>query len=243
MLLGRPMREKLDMVHIGIILPALNEEDSLERVVSELINTLSRHNYTYNIIIVNDGSTDRTASICNMLDAKYSNLSVIHNQKSENIGSCYLKAANLLNSEFITWLPTDGEIDIAVLPKMLSVVDNKSIAIPYPNHGLENRNLMRRFLSISFINIMNILFRTNIKYFNGNSIVPKNIIDQNNFLSNGFTINSEIIVYALNQCKLKPIEVPFQLKSRIGGQEKAISIRNLIDVINSTFKIYKKYRV
>ncbi len=106
-----------------------------------------------------------------------------------------------------------------------------------------SRSFFRRILSISFIQLLNILFKTNIRYFNGNSIVPRQIIEENNFISRGFTINSEIIIYALKQRKLTPVEVPFQLKPRIGGKEKAITIKNFLNVMTSTLKVYKKYRV
>lgn len=226
---------------IGIILPALNEEVALKSVVTDLINVLESNSYSFRIIIVNDGSTDNTGFISEQLKASYPTIDVIHNSTPLNIGTCYRNGAKLLNTEFITWLPTDGEIDTNIIPTMLKEAASDKIIIPYPSIGKGNRSLFRRSLSLTYIKLMNKIFGFNLKYFNGNAIIPSSIIKDSNFISTGFTINLEIIIFSIKKYSLKSIEVPFTLKPRIGGEQKALSCKNIFNVLRSTIQLYKHY--
>jgi biofilm PGA synthesis N-glycosyltransferase PgaC len=94
---------------ISIIIPAHNEEN----VIEEVIHNLRGLNYPrYEVIVVNDGSTDQTASILNLLSTQYASwLRVVH--LSPNSGKA--KALNigilLCKSQFILTLDADSFLD------------------------------------------------------------------------------------------------------------------------------------
>jgi len=71
---------------ISIILPALNEADNLEDLVKEVIHHFSTVHTNYEIIIVNDGSTDQTRVIAQQLSMTHKNISVIHHSENKGYG-------------------------------------------------------------------------------------------------------------------------------------------------------------
>ena len=50
-------------VQVAAIIPALNEEEAIERVLDELVEVLSAESIRYEILVVDDGSTDHTAQL------------------------------------------------------------------------------------------------------------------------------------------------------------------------------------
>jgi glycosyltransferase involved in cell wall biosynthesis len=232
----------INLKSIGIVLPALNEEKSLEKVVQELVLIGENSDWDFKFVIVNDGSIDGTGKIANKMAANPS-ISVIHNKTPQNIGKCYSAGARLLDTKFITWLPTDGEIDPSVIELLLENVSEEQISIPYPRLGRKSRGPIRRFLSIFYQFGINKLFKLKINYFNGNSVIPKHFFDNHQFLSKGFTINVEVILYSLVVKKMKYVEVPFTLRRRMGDKEKALKIKNIINVLKSIVQLYKRYHV
>ncbi len=226
---------------LGIVLPALNEEKSLEIVVLNLLRTEDKTDWNFEIIIVDDGSDDSTLKIAEDLAMKHSNIKVLSNISSMNIGHCYKMGVNSLESDYVTWLPTDGEIDSELILIMLKEVSEDKIVIPYPKGGKKIRTPLRRFLSIMYQGLINTRYETRIKYFNGNSIVSRKFFMKNSFISEGFTINAEIIISALKSEKLIPVEIPFTLKKRIGDREKALRVKNVLNVIFSLVKIFRRY--
>ena len=49
------------MPHLSIVIPAYNEENRIGRTLTETFDYLDRQNYSSEVIVVNDGSTDHTA--------------------------------------------------------------------------------------------------------------------------------------------------------------------------------------
>ena len=62
---------------ISIISPVFNEGDSIEVLVAELIKVLSRSNLSYEIIFVDDGSTDDTFEVLKRLHSQYPNVKAL----------------------------------------------------------------------------------------------------------------------------------------------------------------------
>src|SRR3990167_7344151 len=54
------MRRKKNII---ISIPAYNEEKTLPRVIAEIQEVMNKHDYTYKILVLNDGSKDRTAEV------------------------------------------------------------------------------------------------------------------------------------------------------------------------------------
>ena len=73
-------REK--SLHLSIILPAYNEENGIEHCVKETMKVADAENISYEIIIVENGSTDKTYKIAQQLSEKFSSVSAVHLNES-----------------------------------------------------------------------------------------------------------------------------------------------------------------
>jgi len=74
-------------MHLSIIVPAYNEEKNLENSIKNFFDYLKNQNYDFEVIIVNDGSTDRTIEIAKELKDKYNNLRIIDNDTNRGKGA------------------------------------------------------------------------------------------------------------------------------------------------------------
>ena len=55
---------------ISIVIPVFNESESISFLLDELINVMSSHNFNFELIVVNDGSSDNTHQVINQLSLK-----------------------------------------------------------------------------------------------------------------------------------------------------------------------------
>lgn len=69
-------------IHLTIIIPAYNEETRLPKTLDAVCNYLSRQDYTYEVIVVENGSTDRTLEIAREYQKKYPFVWAIHEDQS-----------------------------------------------------------------------------------------------------------------------------------------------------------------
>ena len=71
---------------MSVIMPAYNEEDTVEFSVTSACVQLERHGFDYEIFIFDDASTDRTGKIADMLASQNSKIKVFHNDRNMNLG-------------------------------------------------------------------------------------------------------------------------------------------------------------
>ena len=109
---------------ISIVIPVFNESESIGFLLDELINVMSSHNYSFELIVVNDGSTDNTHQVLKQLTLKIKELCVISLRK--NYGQTAAMSAGFDNSTGAIVITLDGDLqnDPNDIPKLISEINN-----------------------------------------------------------------------------------------------------------------------
>ncbi len=104
---------------LSIVLPAYNEEKRIPGSLQKMIYYLNNSNYLYEIIVVDDGSTDHTLEVATAAAAACKNFKIIQNKT--NRGKGYAVKTGVLQSkgEIILFSDTDLSTPIEELPKLL----------------------------------------------------------------------------------------------------------------------------
>ena len=101
---------------ISIIIPAYNEEEGIKKVITELKETI---NQEYEIIVVNDGSTDQTKSIVKNIE----NIKLINHPYNKGYGAALKSGIRKAKGEYILIIDGDGTYPINEIPKLLKYSD------------------------------------------------------------------------------------------------------------------------
>lgn len=104
---------------ISIVLPAYNEGAGLASFVADLHKTISKHPYSFEVVIIDDGSSDNTWEEILQLSAQYKEIKAI--QLSRNFGKEYAIAAGLDSSQgdACIVMDADGQHPIFLLPELI----------------------------------------------------------------------------------------------------------------------------
>jgi dolichol-phosphate mannosyltransferase len=115
-------------MQLSIVIPAYNEEDNITPLVEEIAVALTDYCPFYEIIVVDDGSTDDT--IHRLLDLKnlYPQLRIIQHQKNKGQSAAILTGVLYAHSSWIVSLDGDGQNDPADIPRLLEARDSSPIA-------------------------------------------------------------------------------------------------------------------
>lgn len=204
---------------VSIVIPAFNEQESLEPVVKKCLRVLAMITGDFEILIVDDGSKDRTGVIADRL-ARQPKIRVVHHGKnlgfSGAIKTCYQKAKK--NLVFI--LPADGQIDIADIKKYLKKIRNSDIVLGYPLKRGES--FIRRFNSFVFHRILcRFLFGIKFRRITTSNLYRREVLDniQLNSKPTGALIQLELIYKAL-QMGYRISKVNINYYHRQGGESK-----------------------
>ena len=114
---GTPPAEQAARVSLSLVMPGLNEEANVEGAVRRSIEALERHVGEFEIIVIDDGSTDRTGEIADRLAAEDPRVRVIHNERNLNYGVSLARGIDQARCDWILHngmdLPLDPD-DIAL---------------------------------------------------------------------------------------------------------------------------------
>lgn len=104
---------------ISVIFPAFNEEANIRCTIETAIKVLPKIATTWEIIVVNDGSADATALICDELRARYPEVKVIHHQHNKGYGAALKSGITSANYDLIFFSDSDGQFDFNELQQLI----------------------------------------------------------------------------------------------------------------------------
>lgn len=103
------------MVDVSIIVPVYNVEKLLERCVSSLINQTYKN---IEIILIDDGSTDGSGSLCDSFSLNHNNVTVVH-QKNEGLSSARNTGLHVASGEYVLFVDSDDYIKKEACERLL----------------------------------------------------------------------------------------------------------------------------
>ena len=98
---------------ISVFFPAYNEEENIENTVKKAIKVLEKNFSKWEIIIVNDGSIDKTGKIADRLAEVNPNISVIHHNPNRGYGGAFKSGLYAARYPWITFTDSDGQFDFS----------------------------------------------------------------------------------------------------------------------------------
>ena len=216
-------------ISLSVIVPGLNEEQNIRAAMEDLLKVLRSALPDWEIILINDGSTDRTGAIMEEFARKEAGIRVIHHALPMGIGYSMLEGIRTASKTVVTWVPADGENDPNELLKYLPLIEHVDIVIPFVINK-RVRPLHRRILSAMYLSVINVTFRTRFNYTNGNIIYRKAVFDTVHPRSNGFLVHAECLVRAI-RAGFTFAEVPVSLRRRSEGDSKALLLKSFTSVV------------
>lgn len=190
---------------ISIIIPVHNEEKRVSRCLQRTIEFCNSRLWEFEIIIVEDGSTDRTIDVISKFLSKSNRIKLISNREKEGKGEAVRHGVTLAEKKYVAYMDADLSADPAEFERLLPfifefdvVIGSRILRGDLPSI---KRPFKRSFLSLCYANLFRILFNVKIydpqcgfKLFR--SGVAHSLISQTEM--RGFVFDSELLVRASN---------------------------------------------
>ena len=203
---------------VSIILPAFNEDGIIDKNIRRLYEYLETlgNRYLWEVLVVNDGSSDQTGVIADSLTNTYDNIIVHHHTTNRNLGQALRTGFQNTRGDYVIVLDIDLSYAPEHIERLLSKMEecdaDMVIASPYMKGGKNTAvPLLRLLLSKTVNYIMRKASGLNIYTFTGMVRAFKgDFIRSLNTKSSTFDINSELIFKA-HILRAKMVEIPAHL--------------------------------
>lgn len=233
-------------MNISIVIFCYNEAGSIEGVIQSCIQMLESIATSYQIVIVDDGSTDESHSIIEKYSGKYNFITSIRHQKNQGIGMALRTGYEASIKEYVCAVPGDGQFDVNELLqiKPFSILNFHSFYRTDTSY-----TPYRRFLNISN-RIFNYLFLgIKVRDVNWIKVYRKDQLEFVNLELKSSIVESEICA-KLMKAGSQPIEIPSVYHIRVSGVSKGGSWKTLskalsemLTLVQVLLKFSKKLKI
>lgn len=231
---------------ISIVLPVYMEADNIREALASAHTAVRNAGIDeYEVIIIDclraDGTHDGTPDIADELAAHDPRVTVIHNRAYVNLGFKYFQGVRAAKYEYITWIPGDNENTTESITAALRRIGEADIVIPYTANQ-EVRPFARRFISVAYTTINNLLFGLNLQYYNGLSVYEKRMLLVLPETGNSFAFAAEILIPLLKS-GASYVEVPIMIQPRRAGKSSAFHFHNIMSVVTALGALFWRVQV
>lgn len=198
---------------VSIIIPAFNEGENLPKLIENIFKTFEKSHFNnFEVIVVNDGSTDRTERVVENILDNFKNLTLIN--LKENVGKAYALDHGLKNSKgtIIATIDADLQYKAQDLIRMLEVIESGADLVNGKRGERQDTYLTKTFSKI-YNFILRILFRTSINdFFSGIKVFKREIYDLM-----GYHGLSRFVIFFSRKYNFKISEIEIEHNKRLYG--------------------------
>jgi glycosyltransferase involved in cell wall biosynthesis len=204
--------------NLSVVIPAYNEENNIRKVIDLTVSSLDE--LSYEIVVVDDGSKDKTVPIVEKLMEKYPMLRLIEHPINMGYSDALRTGFNSCNGEYITFIDADLQNRPEDIPKLLEWVD-KGYDIVIGWRKDRKDILIRIIVSRTWNSLCHLLFFMPFPDINGKPKVFKaEILKDIEIETKQWVIDLELVHKALIK-GYKGMQVPVGHSSREDKQSKA----------------------
>ncbi len=222
---------------LSIFFPFWNEEKNIEKVIKNAIPVAKKVADKWEIIVVDDGSSDKTLEIAQKLAKEMPNLIVVSHGKNRGYGAALKSGFKSAKYEYVVFNDGDGQFDFSEIREFLNRIGKSDIVIGYRKKRLDNpfRHLLMNLLKIWDLLFFGFYFRDidcGFKLFKKEALKKISPLR-----SEGAMITTEILAKAKRK-KLKISQVEVNHYPRIYGDQSGGNIRVIVRAIKESFSLW-----
>lgn len=204
-----------------ISIPAYNEEAALGDVLARSARAAQEAAERWELLVVDDGSSDRTPRILEEFQARCPQLRIVRHERNLGICASLREAFSLPKTEWVFFVPGDGQIPPEEIDKLLAYADRYDLIYGWRRDRRDS--WVRRVYAAVYNGVISLAFRRRVRDVDSVVLFRRGRMGELNFRSRSSFIHAELLATALAR-GLRLIEVPIRHESRRGGVSRGAHV-------------------
>jgi len=188
---------KKDNRSLSVIFPAFNEEANIVASVERARAVLAPLCADYEVVVVDDGSSDGTAAVANELARRYAEVRVIHHDRNYKLGRTLRTGFEAATKDLVFYTDADLPIDFADIPRGVALLEREG-ADGVVGYRLDRGEPWFRLIySFVYNRLVNLLFGINVRDVNFSfKLFTRATLSKFRLTSEGSFIDAELLARA-----------------------------------------------
>jgi len=222
----------------SLFFPVYNDEKTVRVMVDKARQMLASLGAPYEVVIVDDGSPDRSGTIADELAREYPELRVIHHERNLGYGAAVRTGLAACRHEFVCMTDGDDEYEVEDFRKLLKLRDRYDLIITFRYKKIYSST--RIFVSWVYNVVLRFLFRTPFRDVStGLRLVRRSVLDELDLHATSPFIGAEIAIKTMLK-GYRVGEVGIQTFPRAFGSGSSTSLPNILATMRDMWRVYNR---
>lgn len=228
------------MNSISVFFPCYNEQDNVRRAVERALAVLQKPDADFEIIIVDDGSSDATGQIADEIASRDSSVKVVHHPTNLGYGSALQSGFKAATKQLVFYTDGDGQFDIGEMPPLLPLMSEYDIVTCYRLNRQDS--LVRKINGWCWTKLVCFLFGMKVRDVDcAFKLYKREIFDNIQMASSGALIDAEILARAIRR-GYRLTQRGVHHYPRLAGKQGGASPRVVLRAFKEVFRLYGQIR-
>ena len=225
---------------ISVFLPSHNEEGNVERVVRSYLAELPRVADDFEIIVVDDGSRDRTGEIAERLAAENSHVKVVRHRVNQGYGGAVISGIRAATKQYVLLCDGDGQFDPSDLERLTPFVPEYDVVAGRRVRRADH--LIRRINGKAWTVLVRVLLGITISDIDcGFKLFKREKLEGMDLRAHGAMISTELMArLAGRNAKVKEVEVKHL--PRLTGEQSGANLKVVARAFKELIALYRELR-
>lgn len=219
-------KSSVDRLSLSVFFPCYNEEANVERTVRSALTHIPSVADDFEIIIVDDGSTDSTGDIADRLAAEHERVRAVHNKPNLGYGRALQRGFRESCKEWVFYTDGDGQFDIGEMRRLLPLLGSSDIISAYRLNRQDPA--LRKLNGWAWTMLVNLMLGLRVKDVDcAFKLFPRELFDRIEMKSSGALIDAEILARA-KRLGYTIGQIGVQHYPRRGGEQTGANLRVIL---------------
>jgi glycosyltransferase involved in cell wall biosynthesis len=225
---------------ISVFLPSHNEEANVERVVRGYLEELPRVAADYEVIVVDDGSRDRTGEIAERLAAENPHVRVVHHGVNRGYGGAVISGVRAARMPYVLLSDGDGQFDPADLARLAAQAPEYDVVCGRRVRRADH--LIRRINGKAWTMLVRVVLGVTIADIDcGFKLFKREYLQGMELRAHGAMISTELMA-RLQGRGAKVTEVAVRHLPRLAGEQSGANFKVVARAFKELFQLYSELR-
>lgn len=225
---------------LSLVLPAHNEEPNIRAVVEEAAQVLPTAFTNYEIVVVNDGSKDRTLEIAQKLAIENHHVQVVNHPVNRGYGAALTSGFNAATGDYIMFMDSDRQFDINDIHNLTPYVEDYDIVAGY---RIKRNDPAHRLLNAALFGLaVRYMFDIQVRDIDcAFKIMHADVLKDIDLESPGALINTEILAKARTQGR-SIHQIGVNYFARLEGEQSGASVKVVLRAFRELLRLWWRMR-
>lgn len=227
---------------LSVFFPAYNEEGRIATTVNRALKVLPKVAKKWEVLVINDGSSDNTGKVVDDLARKHKGVRAIHHKVNRGYGGAFKSGIYNAKYDWIAFTDSDGQFDFSEIKNFIKKQKETSADLVIGYYKKRQVEKFKIITSKMWEFVVFLLFGLKVKDIDcGFKLISKKIVDQLPGLESerGAFISSEFLIKAKKK-GAKIVEIPVTHYPRAGGTGTGRDIKVIVSSFKDLFKLWLK---